>query len=65
MKVVRFVRFTCVIIYTEESVDVPQTCTFIEVTSNFLSPVRGYAERECMSLRSAHTVSWFPDKAST
>lgn len=52
MKVVRFVRFTCVIIYTEESVDVPQTCTFIEVTSNFLSPVRGYAERECMSLRS-------------
>lgn len=26
---------------------------FIEVTSNFLSPERGYAERECMSLRSA------------
>lgn len=54
---VRFVRFTCVIIYTEESVDVPQTCTFIEVTSNFLSPVRGYAERECMSLRLFQQVS--------
>lgn len=48
---VTFVTFHYVIIYTEESVDVPQTCTFIEVTSNFLSPVRGYAERECMSLR--------------
>nr|DAP71809.1 MAG TPA: hypothetical protein [Caudoviricetes sp.] len=38
---------------------------FHEVTSNFLSPVRGYAERECMSLRFAHTVSWLPGKAST
>ena len=38
---VTFVTFHYVIIYTEESVDVPQTCTFIEVTSNFLSPVRG------------------------
>mgnify|MGYP000263140282 CR=1 FL=1 len=25
---------------------------------------RAYAERECMNLRSAHTVSWFPVKAN-
>ncbi len=50
---VTFVTFHYVIIYTEESVDVPQTCTFIEVTSNFLSPVRGYAGRERASLTSA------------
>lgn len=52
---VRFVRFTCVIIYTEESVDVPQTCTFIcfNLSKIFTqSPFEGYAERECMSLRS-------------
>ena len=56
MKVVRFVRFTCVIIYTEESVDVPQTCTFIEVTSNFLSPVRGYAGRERATAKICSTI---------
>ena len=53
MKVVRFVRFTCVIIYTEESVDVPQTCTFIEVISNFLSPVRGLCRESEPPLRPA------------
>lgn len=50
---VTFVTFYYVIIYTEESVDVPQTCTFIEVTSNFLSPERGYAGRERASSTSA------------
>lgn len=65
---VTFVTFHYVIIYTEESVDVPQTCTFIcfNLSKIFLHKAlsRAYAERECMNLRSAHTVSWFPVKAN-
>ena len=50
---VTFVTFHYVIIYTEESVDVPQTCTFIEVTSNFLSPERGLCRESEPPLRPA------------
>lgn len=41
--------------------------SFVLTSPKFLHKAlsRAYAERECMSLRFAHTVSWFSDKASS